>query len=106
MQAVTTSGTQSLEGKTTGTSGSANFGVGTAKYSASAKLRRASVSINPGDLTNPNAVVGVEVAASAGVDVLSAVGGALESAATTTVNAVTGAAKDTGKAVEKAFKSY
>ncbi len=113
MQQIANRGTRDLQGKTTGTSGSQSFGIGTANYRANVRLDHVSATVSPGDPTTVNAAVGVAVSASAGVDILGVVGDAVEQGAeavgggvVTAAKATAGALEDAGRAIKNAFSSY
>lgn len=79
MQLLADQGTRSLQGKSTGASGSQSFGIGKASYHANVQLNSVSASVSPTELTTVNASIGVQVSASAGVDVLSVITDAFKS---------------------------
>lgn len=79
MQTLANKGTSSLQGKSTGASGSQSFGIGKANYSANVRLNSVSASVSPSDLTSVNASIGVQVSAGAGIDVLSVITDAFSS---------------------------
>jgi hypothetical protein len=101
MQQVVSRGTQDLRGKRVSASGSRDFTVGKANYNVSLQFDSVSASLT-NDLTVVNASLGVSVSASAGVDVVSAIGGTIVNAAKTVGDGVVSA----GKAVADAFSSY
>ena len=116
VQQVAQQGSQGLQGKTANTGGSQSFGIGDASYNASLRIDRVSVTVS-GDLTVAHAAVQLAASASAGVSVLSTIGGAVVSGATTAANAVANAGStavnavaDAGStavnAIGKAFSGY
>jgi hypothetical protein len=94
---------QPLRGQTDGVNGSANFGIGSAHYSAS--LRFDSLNAQIRSPTSLNVQAGVTLSASAGVNVLDAILGQIAKGVTEPAKALANIASDAAKASANAAKA-
>ncbi|NEW06830.1 hypothetical protein GK047_12495 [Paenibacillus sp. SYP-B3998] len=102
LQQMASRGVQTLQGKSTSTSGSENYGIFKANYGASVTLRNVAVSVNPANLTTVHASLHVAAAAGAGVDVFGAIGDTIADGAKKVADGVV----DTANKIADAFSSY
>jgi hypothetical protein len=103
LQKVVNDGVQPLRGQTDGVNGSANFGIGSAHYSAS--LRFDSLNAQIRSPTSLNVQAGVTLSASAGVNVLDAILGQIAKGVTEPAKALANIASDAAKASANAAKA-
>jgi hypothetical protein len=112
LQIACQSGTADLVGRTDGTSGSANFGIGTATYEGRVRVDDIAVRVED-DPTTVDVAVAVSASAQAGVDVIDQIwdgiktgGNAVADAGKTAVDTIGNTAKDVGNTIADTFSSY